>query len=153
MGENLKKCTKCSNIKPTSAFSKKRASRDGLYCICKQCDQEDGRQRYRRTVESRALTEKKEHINIYNRVVDGYGGKCEMCGCEEHWVFMLHHREGGGAKHVRSLPGSQKLYRWAIKNNFPRLLMLVCANCHMLIHRAQCGYFCDHNINLANGDI
>lgn len=35
--EAHKACTKCAEIKPYSEFNKRQASKDGMYCACKNC--------------------------------------------------------------------------------------------------------------------
>ena len=141
MVEKTKRCSRCRAYLPTSTFTKDKSKKDGLHSTCKPCDHARDRDWAKRNKIAQRISSKKRHQRIYQQVVDGYGGKCCFCGCEKRGVFVLHHPNGGGTAHVRQLPGTQALYRWALKNGFPDSLMLVCANCHLLIHRGQNGYF------------
>jgi hypothetical protein len=46
--------------------------------------------------------------------------------------LQLDHIDGGGDKHRRSIFGRKQgaMSKWARKNNFPKILQLLCANCH-----------------------
>lgn len=63
-----------------------------------------------------------------------YGGKCVCCG-ETYWAYLqLDHVNDDGGEHRRSLllegKAPYKSVEWAIKNNYPDTLQLLCANCH-----------------------
>ena len=98
----------------------------------------------------RIKEERRIKNNEYNRKAlvrrrtvcfEAYGGKCVCCG-ELRWEFLtIDHVKGDGAQH-RSLQKG-KIHAWAIKNNFPDSLQLLCMNCNWSkgIH----GY-CPHNV-------
>lgn len=76
--------------------------------------------------------ERKEYANLKQTVVLGYGGKCECCGETIPEFLTIDHKNNNGAKH-RASGGAigAKLYRFLIKNNFPRdEYQLLCFNCN-----------------------
>lgn len=75
------------------------------------------------------------------KVVDGYGGKCVCCGDDDPNVLELHHVNGDGSSHRREVGSTWKLQQWAIDNNFPDRVELLCANCHTAKTRTgDCSY-------------
>jgi len=73
-------------------------------------------------------------------VVRGYGDQCICCGDNDPNVLELDHVKGDGNEQRRKLT-PQGIYRWAVKNNFPASLQLLCANCHTAKTRTgDCSY-------------
>lgn len=73
-------------------------------------------------------------------LVRGYGGRCVCCGEDDPNVIELDHVGGDGNQHRRSA-SPQSIYRWAIRNDFPPTLQLLCANCHTAKTRTgDCSY-------------
>lgn len=64
--------------------------------------------------------------------VEAYGAKCECCGIDVEKYLQLDHIDGGGDEHRRSIFGRKQgpMAKWARQNNFPKILQLLCANCH-----------------------
>ena len=82
---------------------------------------------------------KKRRLEIRQRVVEAYGGKCICCD-ESHWQFLtLDHPEGDGqadrAKHHNT---TDQLYGWVIKNGFPNNYRLLCMNCNWVRRYDTC---------------
>ena len=82
--------------------------------------------------------EKKYRVKTRLKVLTHYGGnppKCACCG-EEHIEFLsIDHIAGGGDKHRKKIGGSRScsslvMYRWLIKNNFPKGFRILCYNCN-----------------------
>ena len=78
-------------------------------------------------------------ITLKKKVVDHYGGKCVQCGMAKLQCLELDHINNDGAKHRKSIGlnntrGGSSFYRWIIKNNYPDLLQVLCANCHAIKH-------------------
>lgn len=67
-------------------------------------------------------------------VVNNYGGKCACCGITELSFLCIDHKNNDGNKHRREIGNGDAIYRWAIKNNFPDTLQILCANCHQAKH-------------------
>jgi hypothetical protein len=74
-------------------------------------------------------------ISLRLKCVEAYGGKCNCCGCVYHEYLILDHVDGGGKEHRKTENGSRAIYLWAKRNNYPPLLQLLCANCHLAKHR------------------
>lgn len=73
-------------------------------------------------------------------VVDHYGGRCECCGESEEAFLAVDHINGGGYQHRKSIGGgSDGLYSWLIRNNFPPGFQMLCHNCNFAeSHRGGC---------------
>lgn len=70
--------------------------------------------------------------------MDGYGGHCACCGESEISVLVLDHVNNDGAAHRREIATVSKtgvaVYKWAVDNNFPDILQVLCANCNTSKH-------------------
>lgn len=126
-GERSRKCTKCkkeiNNTKELDQTSYKKG-----FWVCRKCESNRGR---------------KQHKELRLRVIKEYGGKCQCKGCnEDKWEFLsIDHINGGGNKH-RKIIGRSAIYRWLVKNNFPKdKFQLLCMNCNW--SRGMYGY-CPH---------
>ncbi len=80
------------------------------------------------------LQQCKEREQQYKqKVVDEYGGKCVCCGESTIEFLTIDHINNNGAqirKETKQGTGG-KLYRWLIKNNFPKdNYQLLCYNCN-----------------------
>jgi hypothetical protein len=69
----------------------------------------------------------------------GYGGECLFCGEDRPEVLVFHHVNEDGKEHRKRIKNAQEFYVWIIDNNFPDDLILLCANCHMYLHRRKIG--------------
>ena len=58
---------------------------------------------------------------------------CDCCGETELNFLCLDHINGGGGKHRSEIgvAGGHGMYRWIIKNNFPKGYRVLCANCNL----------------------
>lgn len=67
------------------------------------------------------------------RVLQHYGGKC-VCCCEADLRFLtLDHVNDDGSSHRKDITvvyGGYAIISWAIKNNFPPTLQVLCFNCN-----------------------
>jgi predicted GIY-YIG superfamily endonuclease len=54
---DVKKCTKCGEIKPVSEFTKNKNTKDGLHCWCKAC-KNAAHGKYRKTKKYKAVKSK-----------------------------------------------------------------------------------------------
>lgn len=63
--------------------------------------------------------------------IAGYGGCCACCGTTVREFLQLDHVNNDGFLHRRNkeVKGTG-IYFWAKKNNYPKTLQLLCANCH-----------------------
>jgi len=64
--------------------------------------------------------------------IEAYGGKCKCCGLGVHKYLQLDHINNDGAKHRQEVFNGTKgsIYTWAFRQKFPKILQLLCANCH-----------------------
>ena len=151
MEEELKKCTnpKCQQpLKPRSAFSPRKTSRDGLHSWCRRCN----------TIASNAWrvahldayrAGRNEHGRLYNianklAACNAYGGpRCSCPGCYEERIEFLciDHANGGGNAHRREIKsvGGGSFYLWLKKRNYPLGYRVLCHNCnHAISHYSHC---------------
>lgn len=73
---------------------------------------------------------KASHHKIFLAILNAYGGKCACCGINEPTFLTVDHIDGGGEKHRRNVGEGTHFYKWIVKNNFPKSLQLLCANCN-----------------------
>lgn len=73
---------------------------------------------------------KKQRQKHRDAVIKAYGGKCSCCCKSNHRVLQLDHINNDGKLHRKQV--TTTMYKWAIKNNFPSMLQLLCADCHMI---------------------
>lgn len=61
---------------------------------------------------------------------------CQKCGESDFRVLTLDHIHGGGKEHLRSIKanklGGAGIYKWTIKNNFPKIFQVLCCNCQWI---------------------
>lgn len=85
------------------------------------------------------------YYRIQEQCIAAYGGnKCSCCGETEPLFLTLDHVDSDGSKHRKEIgtTGGQKLYRWLIKNNFPKGFQVLCSNCNH--GRFRNGGVCPH---------
>lgn len=87
-----------------------------------------------------------DRAKLRKEVHGAYGDKCQCCGEQNTKFLTLDHINNDGASHRKTLTsnGGAALLRWAIKNNYPHSLQLLCYNCN-------CGRFrndgvCPHEV-------
>jgi len=66
----------------------------------------------------------------------GYGGKCLFCEENRSEALVFHHVNEDGNEHRKEYTNN-KFYQWIIENNFPNDIILLCANCHLVLHRRK----------------
>ena len=65
------------------------------------------------------------------KVINGYGGKCALCGEDNPHFLTIDHINGEGSKEIKMLGGWDTLYRKLRDNNYPRdNYRLLCYNCN-----------------------
>lgn len=116
------KCQKCVDYNKLNTEAKK-----GLPCsTCKQNP--------RPSFSNRC----KECARLYGRVwyrkqkqttLEYYGGKCVCCGEDNEKFLTIDHVYNDGFEYRKKM--THKIWRWAINNNFPDTLQILCWNCNM----------------------
>ena len=77
---------------------------------------------------------RKRGEKIRAKVFNAYGGFiCACCKITHPDFLTLDHVENNGRSHRRELgyKSSYQIYLWAIRNNFPKGLQVLCWNCNM----------------------
>lgn len=85
---------------------------------------------------------RKYEKRIRDEVFNKYGGyKCNCCGETEKLFLTIDHINNDGAAHRKKLPGLYRsntganIYRWLIRNSFPKGFQVLCYNCNCGKHR------------------
>lgn len=87
-------------------------------------------------------TKQQEHwcnkiTKIREEVYAAYGDTCNHCKETDKDVLTLDHVNDDGAIHRQEVGSGWPIYVWAIRNNFPDSLQILCANCQMRKLRKQ----------------
>ena len=81
------------------------------------------------------ILEKNKKLRIKKRefVVNKYGGKCICCGISDIRFLSFDHINNDGYKHRKTMKEGYKkteITSWAIRNNFPKTVRILCFNCN-----------------------
>jgi len=69
--------------------------------------------------------------NLRTNIIEGYGGKCELCGEDNPHSLTIDHVNGGGRKEIKMLGGIYALYKKLKDENYPKdNHRLLCYNCN-----------------------
>lgn len=85
---------------------------------------------------------RQHRAKIRKAILAAYGGRCTCCGESEEKFLALDHINNDGSSHRAALGKFQKVYDWAVKNDFPDNLQLLCHNCNLSKSFYGC---CPHN--------
>ena len=118
--EQTKRCTDCRELKPLTDFYKSASHSFGVMCYCKACFNKRAIQRW---------IKRKTDAIMYK------GAQCQRCKLhlnDSHYaVFEFHHASPKAKENDWS---KLRLKSWtAIKKELDKC-MLLCANCHRIIH-------------------
>ena len=80
------------------------------------------RERYNETVRNSKARKRKE-------VIEKYGSKCVCCGESTYEFLALDHKNNDGANHRKEIRNN-RVVSWAIKNDFPDIIQILCHNCN-----------------------
>ena len=75
---------------------------------------------------------KQRHWDLKLEVWSHYGTVCTCCGESVKEFLTIDHINGGGGKHRKELraSGSQHIYQWLKKNDYPEGYRVLCMNCN-----------------------
>ena len=75
------------------------------------------------------------------KVLEYYGSRCKCCGESRNEFLCVDHLNGGGSKHRKELRGKSSIFRYIIRNNYPKEFRVLCHNCNQSL-----GYYgyCPH---------
>jgi hypothetical protein len=134
----MKHCAICKKTELETSFGKdvrclqcnKKRQKEYYYKhIDKQRDY--ALKRYKVNRESILKRNKKINIEIRRKLFIHYGEKCVCCGEKNDKFLTVDHIDGGGRRHRNEISGGAKgLYRWIIKNNYPKNFQILCYNCN-----------------------
>lgn len=157
--ESAKRCTKCRQVKPLSAFY----FHNGRYRPdCKNCVRKRSKAAYEADPQTKLAANRRwsdehpekgrEYVTAFRtrdpdhasalargvqqrlraKVFDHYGWRCACCGSTEN--LSIDHVFGGGNQHRSEMfgdPGnSQALFRWLVRNDFPAGFQTLCWPCN-----------------------
>jgi hypothetical protein len=147
-----RKCTKCLVVKPNIEYYPNKKLSSGVSTECKDCSRKRAREDAAKNREKNNQKSKEYHykyreknlarmkeknLKIRNKVLHAYGGEQPYCNCCHETIkqfLTVDHINNDGAEHRKSLSkGKNKtssLYRWLVKNNFPKDFQLLCWNCN-----------------------
>jgi hypothetical protein len=101
--------------------------------VCKRCRKIRDKKRYENRRELIRSKQRMYDLSVKIKIIMAYGGKCECCGENNIEFLTIDHIHNNGAQD-RKNNGNKlggKLYRWLIKNNFPKdEYQLLCYNCN-----------------------
>ena len=83
--------------------------------------------------ETRLRKNKEYERKCKQKIIDAYGGKCQCCGESIFEFLSIDHINNDGAQErkIKKNGTGGKLYRWLIKNNYPKdNYQLLCFNCN-----------------------
>lgn len=86
-----------------------------------------------RTCLDKNNTRNKQKIQEFKRqVIDRYGGQCACCGESILMFLSLDHVNNDGGEHRRTEKYTRGggIYRWAARNDYPKVLQVLCHNCN-----------------------
>jgi hypothetical protein len=117
--------TKCqSPIKTYTDFYRNKGTVDGFASVCKDC-------KWQREIE------------LKQKFIEGYGGKCTCCGETEPRFLTIEHLERDGQEHRITSGGTSGMWLDIIRNNFPPKYTVLCYNCNC---SQNTGRVCPHTL-------
>lgn len=131
LDNNTMRCRLCGESFPFDGkyFCPSQEAIGGLARLCKKCN-------HKRI--------KNGASKLRMRCLREYSSKEPECACchESHLEFLtIDHIDGGGADHRRKM-GSRNIYRWLMRNHFPKGFRVLCINCNFSL--GKYGY-CPHD--------
>jgi hypothetical protein len=81
----------------------------------------------------------KRKVQDKEAVFHHYGNKCKKCGIGDPDVLTIDHTKQDGAEHRRQMGSlsSHQIYRWLVRNNFPKGFRILCANCNIKTYKTH----------------
>ena len=101
--------------------------------VCKKCRKSRDKRRYENRKEIIRQQQRIYDLSIKQRVIEAYGGECVCCNENIIEFLVIDHINNDSAEDKRNNGNKTggKLYRWLIKNNFPKeKYQILCYNCN-----------------------
>ena len=124
-----KRCTRCKEVLPVTAFSKRRKARDGLQAACKRCAAErhqENRDRRIRQIRDRSRALAARNHRLPREFLTDH--PCVDCGETDLLVLEFDHIRDDKTAHVSKLV--EQAYSWQRILEEIAKCEVVCANCH-----------------------
>ena len=121
--DGAKWCPQCEYFLPSTSFHRNISSKDGLAGWCAECKGKKQR-----------VYDMNRRWRNRARVLVNYGGVCTWCKENDIRVLELDHLDPNLAKHQKRELGwsNEKVYRDAVRRNYPDDYQLLCKNCNWL---------------------
>jgi len=143
----IPRCSRCKKVKRIVDFHK-GGLKNGRNCWCKKCvslfyqlKRKEDPQKFRdrqkqwrmKNLEKSKILSRRSQQKVRLLILKAYGNKCVCCGEREEKFLHLDHVNNDGVKHRKknNLHGGSALYYYAKRNNYPKNLQLLCANCNL----------------------
>lgn len=97
---------------------------------CKKCRKEYCK-KHQQKPESKE-TNAKRRKELRQKVIGGYGAKCQCCGESNFEFLAIDHVNGGGRKERKTM-STYQIAKKIIDNNFPPEYRVLCHNCNQSI--------------------
>ncbi len=137
--QKTRTCSTCQQVYPLTSeyFHRNANDNSGLSYGCKECRRNKIKTQYtndpivRERMRQRSQnTARSERLMALTHYSDGIP-YCKCCGERELVFLVLDHINNDGSQHRKTLiTGGRSLYRWAIANDFPNNLQVLCHNCN-----------------------
>ena len=88
----------------------------------------------------KALNKYSKNLRIH--IINHYGNKCYCCGETEIKFLTIDHLNNNGYEFRKKGIRGLAIYRWIIKNDFPKDINIACFNCNC--GRAKNNGICPH---------
>jgi hypothetical protein len=131
----MKKCGKCSKIKPLEDFHKNPTKKDGVQSMCKKCRKEYHRDHYLRNTnvyKAKANNHRKRNRDYIQDIKKQ--SICSSCS-EDRWYVLDFHHLGDKEFDVSAMIAKASSLE-KIKEEIEKCIVL-CANCHRELHHNQ----------------
>lgn len=113
-------------------YQEYKKQRRKYYYLNKEKMREKGKRFYEKNKEKILKTAKKKRQELKLKVFTHYGLKCACCSEEIYEFLTMEHKNNDGNEHRKEIgKGSKQLYKWLIKNNFPKEFETLCFNCNI----------------------
>ena len=130
---NTKKCPHCKKTLDISDFHRDKATKDGFYGWCKECENKQRNKWYKeigyKTRREKVWTEKITLFQIYSNGTM----KCALCDNDDIDVLVIDHINGGGTEHRKKVNGPDAYplsISWYKTQGYPEGYRLLCRNCN-----------------------
>lgn len=131
--EGKTRCQKCHEKHlEYGRRAKEKALSAGLCRTCLVNQIVEGKSQCQECLDATNQRERDRYQQWREECIQRYGGCCSCCGLTCQKYLQLDHVNDDGADHRREIANGRggSLYKWAVANDFPNRLQLLCANCH-----------------------